>query len=84
MQLGLCFIKASTPYKEQIKKEYGIDLSKDISNENKMEELGEKLGILMVSEICDSTFINFVDQSGLADEYAQSLCTRKFSGIHEW
>ena len=70
MQLGLCFIKASTPYKDQIKKEYGIDLSKDISNESKMEELGEKLGILMVSE-CADTFINFVDQSGFADEYAQ-------------
>ncbi|WDT67237.1 hypothetical protein [Cloacibacterium sp. TD35] len=70
MQLGLCFIKVATPYKEQIKKEYGIDLSKDISNEAKMEELGEKLGVLMVSE-CADTFISFVDKSGYGEQYAQ-------------
>ncbi len=65
MQLGLCFIKVSTPYKEQIKKEYGIDLSKDITMTKKWDNWAEKLGILMVSE-CADTFINFVDQSGLA------------------
>ena len=78
MQLGLCFIKVSTPYKEQIKKEYGIDLSKDITNDEKMGELGEKLGILMVSE-CADTFINFVDQSGFADEYAQESSAQENS-----
>ena len=38
----------------------------------------------MVSRMC-RYFINFVDQSGLADEYAQeSSAEEKISGIYEW
>ena len=51
------FHKSFYPYKEQIKKEYGIDLSKDITNDEKMGELGEKLGILWFPECADTLSI---------------------------
>ena len=42
MQLGLCFIKVSTPYKEQIKKEYGIDFPKILPMTKKWENWAKK------------------------------------------
>ena len=60
MQLGLCFIKVSTPYKEQIKKEYGIDLSKDITNDEKNGRIGRKNGNTYGFRMC-RYFYQFLD-----------------------
>lgn len=67
MQVGLCFLKVANPYKEEIKKDYGIDVSKDFGDENKMEILGEKLAFLMISE-CGDTFLKIMDKSGITEE----------------
>ena len=58
MQLGLMFHKSFHSLQRSKSKEYGIDLSKDITNDEKMGQLGEKWEYSMVSE-CADTFYQF-------------------------
>lgn len=54
-QMGLCMLKMSSPYSNEIKRDYGIDIIKDISDSEKMKELGVQIGILMLNE-CQELF----------------------------
>lgn len=67
MQLGICFLKSAAPYKDEIKKEYGIDIGTDIGKESKMEVLGEKMAMLMISE-CGDKFMEIMEKSGAMNE----------------
>lgn len=55
-QLGLCMLKTAMPYSKEIKRDYNIDLTKDISNNEKMRELGIQMGMIMLSE-CQELFM---------------------------
>ena len=78
MQVGLCFLKVATPYKEEIKKDYGIDVSKDFADEKKMEVLGEKLAFLMISE-CGDTFLKIMEKSGITEEVMKENATEEIT-----
>ena len=45
--MGLCLISAAQPYNDQLKKQYGIDMSKDL-NSKKGKKLGEIIGVRML------------------------------------
>lgn len=54
MELGLCMLSVSFPYKNELKKDFKIDLDK---SERDGEKLGRLVGIRMM-EMCPSTLIN--------------------------
>lgn len=54
-QVGLCMYKTALPFNKEIKRDYNIDLSKDIGNNEKMKDLGVQMGILMLNE-CQELF----------------------------
>lgn len=62
MEFGLLMIKSAAPYKEELKKDMGIDLVNDIANEEKLEKFGTEVGILVASE-CPDTFMDVVSSS---------------------
>lgn len=54
MELGLCMIEASMPYKKQLKKDHGIDF-------DKIGEHGERLGTIIgleMASICPTKLLN--------------------------
>ena len=59
MELGLCMIDASTPYKKQLKKDYKIDLNKI---DTQGEELGRIIGLKMVS-VCPDALMSLANKS---------------------
>lgn len=59
MELGVCMIKASEPYKKQLKKDYNINLE-NIDAEG--EALGKVIGIRMAS-ICPDLLIKISEQA---------------------
>lgn len=54
MQAGICMIKASMPYKEQLKKDYNINLDK-INSKEEGEKLGKLIAIKLIS-VCPNAF----------------------------
>ncbi len=52
MELGICIIEASLPYKKQLKKDYDIDMDNLIEEG---EKLGQIIGVKLVS-ICPDSF----------------------------
>lgn len=59
MELGLCMIEASMPYKKQIKKDHNINLE-NIDTEG--EKLGRLIGIKMVS-VCPNILVKMTSTS---------------------
>ncbi len=57
MKLGLCMIEAAYPYKNQLKKEYGINMDKI---DTQGEELGKIIGLKAAMK-CPDTFMKLVD-----------------------
>lgn len=51
-QFGLCMFKAANPYRAEMKKEFGIDIT-DFSKKESMYKLGTEMGILMAQECPD-------------------------------
>lgn len=51
--MGLCMFKVALPFSKEIKRDYNIDLSKDIGNEDKMKDFGVQMGMLMLNECMD-------------------------------
>lgn len=61
MELGLCMIKAATPYQKKLKKDHDLDFMK-------LDEEGEKLGYLLgieLAKVCPETILRF---AGIADD----------------
>ncbi|WP_449397711.1 hypothetical protein [Chryseobacterium wanjuense] len=55
-QLGICMLKASSPYAAELKRDYNIDISKTdaFGDDNKaMDDFAGAIGIAMVSECSD-------------------------------
>ena len=59
-QFGICMFKVANPYKAEIKKEFGIDIS-DFSKKENMYKLGTEIGILMAQE-CPDVFEQFIPE----------------------
>ncbi|MCW3162499.1 hypothetical protein [Chryseobacterium oryctis] len=66
-QFGLCAFKHSTPYKKELKKDFGIDLIADIGNEKKMENFGVQVGMMMVNE-CPEVFSKVMEDEETVTE----------------
>lgn len=64
MELGVCMIEASMPYKKQLKKEYKIDLERI---ETSGEDLGRLIGVKMATA-CPNSLLRMVNKSGANDE----------------
>lgn len=58
LEVGLCILKTSVPYSQEIKKDYGIDLKKDMGNEEKMESFGLQMAELMLPN-CSEILMNY-------------------------
>ena len=63
MELGLCMLNASMPYKKQLKKDYDIDLDKI---DEQGEALGQIIGMRMIS-FCPDALISMAGQ--MTDEF---------------
>lgn len=59
MELGVCMIEASMPYKKQLKKEYKIDLERI---ETSGEDLGRLIGVKMATA-CPNSLLRMVNKS---------------------
>lgn len=70
-QLGLCMLKTASPYSKEIKRDYGIDIVKDISNSEKMKELGVQVGMLMLND-CQELFEKITKSEELENESDES------------
>lgn len=69
MELGLCMIEASIPYKKQLKKDHGIDF-------DKIAEHGERLGTVIgleMAKICPTKLLKLSkSREGDIEEYEYS------------
>lgn len=64
MELGLCMINASMPYKKELLKDYDIDLN-NIDSEG--EKLGTMIGLRMAGT-CPNELIKLAEQTGELDQ----------------
>lgn len=64
MQLGLCMLKASMPYKKQLKKEHNIDLDNILKD---AERLGEVIGV-QLALTCPDALLYATEQMGGTEE----------------
>ncbi len=62
-QFGLCAFKHAASYKKELKRDFGIDLVADIANEEKMENFGVQVGMMMVTE-CPDVFSKVMGDEG--------------------
>lgn len=74
LQFGICMFKVSSPYKKEIKNEFGIDLN-DFTNKQNMYELGKQFGMIMALE-CPEVFEKFMDkENSISDNYIEENTT---------
>ncbi|MEM6297082.1 MAG: hypothetical protein AAF740_00160 [Bacteroidota bacterium] len=67
MRLGLCFLEPATKYAEEIKRDYGLDLTRmDAFGEDEGEQLGQVIGLKMLN-ICPEVLMD-IAESGQFDE----------------
>lgn len=59
-QFGLCAFKYATPYKKELKRDFGVDILEDLSNQKKMESFGVQVGMLMINN-CPEVFAKIMD-----------------------
>ncbi len=78
-QFGLCMLKTAMPYSKEIKRDYGIDLSKDIANNEKMKELGIQMGMLMLNE-CQELFEKITESDKDTENAEENDSYLLFSG----
>lgn len=84
-EFGVCMLKSALPYTKEIKKDYDIDLSVDIADFEKMEQLGMKMGILMAEE-CQEEFVKIssvIEEEEAAAEPSEMLISGKVSKIEK-
>ncbi len=72
--LGLCMLKNSEEYKDQIKDKYGLEFGKD------EEAIGEKVGMAMAM-ICPEVFQVITKSDRMKDELSSSLFTYNSTGV---
>lgn len=72
MELGLCMISASEPYKKQLKKDYGINLN-NITGEDG-EALGKLIGIKMTT-VCPAGLMKLYGKTKTANEEKEDIKT---------
>ncbi len=65
LEFGMCMMKASTPYMEELKAEYDIDLK--YASEKEGEKLGKVVGIKMI-EVCPSYLMLLFKEDETSDE----------------
>jgi hypothetical protein len=77
MELGLCMLEASMPYKKQLKKDHGINFDKI---ESQGEKLGRLIGIKLASTCPNSLMrmvkkvnpeLDFEEDEEIADDYEE-------------
>ncbi len=82
MELGVCMIEASMPYKKQLKKEYKIDLERI---ETSGEDLGRLIGVKMATA-CPNSLLRMVNKSQGDEEVSEgneeSVVNGKVSAIN--
>lgn len=76
MRLGACVLQAAGPYEKQLKKDYGIELSR-IAGQG--EQLGEMLGVKIAAK-CPDTFVALMDLMGYKGEEATAVEEKTFEG----
>ncbi len=76
MELGLCMLDASSPYKKQLKKDHGIDFSKI---DTQGEKLGRIIGMKMAG-ICPTAVMRLVGNSQEKEEVETATSTNTFVG----
>ncbi|WBV61197.1 hypothetical protein PFY12_03530 [Chryseobacterium camelliae] len=83
-QFGLCAFKHATSYKNELKRDFGIDLVADIKDEKKMENFGVQVGMMMVGE-CPDVFSKVMGdgESDSEAESSQLLITGTISKIEK-
>ena len=72
-------LKTAMPYSKEIKRDYGIDLSKDIANNEKMKELGIQMGMLMLNE-CQELFEKITESDKDTENVEENDSYLLFSG----
>ena len=79
MELGLCMINASLPYKKLLKKDYDIDLDRI---ETEGEKLGKTIAIKMIS-FCPKLFTKLTNRNEPNDsEFEELSITGTITNIH--
>ncbi len=76
MRLGACVLQAAGPYEKQLKKDYGIELSR-IAGQG--EQLGEMLGVKIATK-CPDTFLALMDMMNYTGEEATAVQEKTFEG----
>ena len=72
IQLGLCMIESSIPYKKKIKKDYNIDLDNLGQNQGEAEQLGQIIGMKMAG-ICPTTLSKLTAKNYETTETAEPI-----------
>lgn len=60
LKFGTCAFTSSKPYAKEIKRDYNIDLDKDLADPKKMEKFGMEVGLMMLGE-CTEVFKQIID-----------------------
>lgn len=85
-QLGICMLKASSPYAAELKRDYNIDVSKaDAFDDNNkaMDDFAGAIGIAMVSE-CSDVFLEIMNsKEGAQEGEAQLLISGTITKIEK-
>lgn len=77
MQLGLCMMSASEPYKKQIKKDHNINMDK--LDEADGEKLGQVVGLKMAT-VCPNELIAFTQRAEVGKSTPPDSEKSKFTG----
>jgi hypothetical protein len=77
MELGVCMLNASEPYKKQIKKDYDIDLNS--SKGNASEKWGEVIGIKMAT-VCPDQLLALTERVDGKKKQNNTAEKSKFEG----
>ncbi len=77
MKLGLCFLEPATKYAEEIKRDYGIDLTRmDNFGADEGEKLGQVVGLRMLN-FCPEILMELAELEQLDDEEEANTPTVK-------
>lgn len=77
IELGLCMINASSPYKKQLKKDYKIDFKKI---DKQGEKLGKTIGLRMAS-VCPSALIKMVNRARKKNNISENIIKGQITAI---
>lgn len=79
-ELGICMMKIAMPYRDEIMRDFNIDLRNDIGKEDKMIKLGETFGMIIIND-CPEIFQKIMPASYFDDEDPYSKEVKMLNGV---